>query len=149
MLRIISQFKVTGSLSAVLLLAGASSPALAETVALKVELTGAAQVPPTDTRGIGAGEVTYDTMSRLLTWTVTYSGLSGPPTAAHFHGPAEPGKNAGPLVVMEGDLVSSIRGQAMLTPAQAEELLAGLWYINIHTAFHPGGEIRGQVPRPD
>lgn len=124
----------------------ATAPARAETIKLKAEVKGSTQVPPTESRGAGVGDVTYDTVSHVLTWSVTFSGMTGPAMAAHFHGPAEPDANAGPIVVMEG-LASPLVGTAVLTDDQAGQLLGGLWYINIHTAAHPGGEIRGQVLR--
>jgi hypothetical protein len=50
-------------------------------------------------------------------------------------------------VPFEGSLASPIKGSATLTEAQAADLLAGKYYINIHTAAHKGGEIRGQVEK--
>ena len=64
----------------------------------KVDLTGAQQVPPVDTPAKGSADLTYDPATRMLTWTVTYSGLSAPATMAHFHGPAAAGKN-GPVAI--------------------------------------------------
>lgn len=117
----------------------------------KVQLTGAQQVPPVQTSGSGTADLTYDPGTRILTWTVTYSGLSGPVTMAHFHGPAPEGKN-GPVVIWltkQGSPVeSTIKGDATLTPEQAQQFNAGDWYINVHTQAHPGGEIRGQVTPP-
>jgi hypothetical protein len=81
-----------------------------------------------------------------LSWRITYSGLSGPPTAAHFHGPAQPSTNAGVAVPIP-NVATSPQGSATLTDAQAADLLAGRYYINIHTAANPGGEIRGQVTK--
>ena len=80
----------------------------------------------------------------MLRWKLTYSGLSGPATGAHFHGPAMPGSNAG-VVVPFTSATSPIEGQATLTPAQLADLMDGKWYANVHTASNPGGEIRGQV----
>ena len=76
---------------------------------------------------------------------VTYSGLSGPVTAGHFHGPAAACANAGVVVPFTGSMASPIQGQAVLTEAQMADLVAGKWYANLHTAANPGGEIRGQV----
>ena len=76
-----------------------------------------------------------------------YSGLSGPATAAHFHGPAEAGKNAGVAVAIPNATSSPVDGSATLTDAQAADLVAGKYYINVHTAANPGGEIRGQVTK--
>jgi hypothetical protein len=80
-----------------------------------------------------------------LTWSVEYSGLSGPATAAHIHGPADPGADAGVVVPFNGNLASPIKGSATLTDTQIAQLEAGKWYVNIHTAANKGGEIRGQL----
>jgi hypothetical protein len=85
----------------------------------------------------------FDAGSRTLTWTATYTGLSGPATAAHFHGPAAPGANAG-VVLPFPSAASPIQGTATLTEAQAIDLLAGRWYVNIHTA----DQSRRRDPRP-
>ncbi len=121
-------------------------PANAETMKMKLNLNAASEVPPNDSAGKGAADVTYDTATKLLTWKVTYSGLTGPATMAHFHAPAEPGKNAG-VVVPFKDPSSGTEGSATLTDAQAADLLAGKMYVNVHTAAHPGGEIRAQVTK--
>ena len=84
-----------------------------------------------------------------LTWTATYDGLTGPATAAHFHGPAAEGEDAGPVVPIDGDLANPIEGSATLTEEQVTQLMDGLWYLNIHTEQYPGGEIRGQVMQAD
>jgi hypothetical protein len=124
-----------------------SSGALAETVAFKVNLSAQQEVPTNDSKGTGAADVTFDTATKALTWTVTYSGLTGEPTAAHFHAPAEPGKNAGVVVPIGNKPPSPAKGTATLTDTQASDLMAGRMYINVHTAAHPGGEIRGQVTK--
>ncbi len=117
----------------------------------KVDLTGAQQVPPVETPAKGSADLTYDPATRVLTWTVTYSGLSAPATMAHFHGPAAAGKN-GPVAiwisVKDASVNSPVKGQATLTQEQAQQFSAGEWYINVHTQAHPGGEIRGQVTPP-
>ena len=87
----------------------------------------------------------------MLTWSISYEGLSAPATMAHFHGPAAAGKN-GPVVIWLSKQgtppASPIKGEATLTPEQAAQFTAGEWYINVHTQAHPGGEIRGQVVPP-
>ena len=127
------------------LLVGA--PALAETMAMKAELTGASEVPPVTTSAKGSLTATYDTASKKLTWKGTVSGLSGEATAAHFHGPAEPGKNAGVLVPAPGVKTGAFEGSATLTEDQAKALMAGQTYFNVHTAANPQGEVRGQVTK--
>ncbi len=121
-----------------------AGPAFAEKIVMKVPLTSAAEVPPNTSAGKGTADVTYDTASKMLTWKTTYSGLTGPATMAHFHGPAEAGKNA-PVVVPFKDAASGAEGSATLTDAQAADLMAGKMYINVHTEANKGGEIRGQV----
>ena len=120
--------------------------ASAETIVLRAELKAANEVPPNNSTATGNAEATFDTVTKALTWTVTYSGLSGPAIGAHFHGPGEHGKNAG-IVVPFNFVASPMKGTATLTDAQAADLLAGKWYANIHTALNPGGEIRGQMVR--
>jgi hypothetical protein len=124
----------------------AASPVLAETVTMKASLAAATEVPPNDSTGTGTVTVTFDTATKKLSWEGTYSGLSGPATAGHFHGPAEPGKNAGVAVPITASS-SPFQGSADLTEAQAADLMAGKWYVNIHTEAHKGGEIRGQVAK--
>lgn len=119
-------------------------PAFAEKMTMKVPLTSAAEVPPNTSAGKGTADVTYDTATKMLTWKVTYSGLTGPATMAHFHGPAAAGTNA-PVVVPFKDAASGAEGSATLTDAQAADLTAGKMYINVHTEANKGGEIRGQV----
>ena len=129
---------------ALLALSFVGSPALAETMNFKADLNAASETPPTDSKGTGAAKITYDTTSKLLTWSVTFKDLSADPTAAHFHGPADVGAKAGPVVPIPGT-ASPMDGTATLTDAQAAELMAGKWYVNVHTAVNPDGEIRGQV----
>ena len=121
-----------------------ASPALAEMVAFKADLKAGEEVPPNDSKGNGTVTATYDTASKKLSWKGNYSGLSGPATMAHFHGPAEAGKNAGVAVAITPN-TSPFESSATLTDAQAADLMAGRWYVNVHTAAHPGGEIRGQL----
>jgi hypothetical protein len=129
---------------------------LGDTVASRADVfqgspDGRPALPPVQTAAAGAADLTYDPATRMLTWNVTYNGLSGPATMAHFHGPAAEGKNGPPTIwlVEKGAAVSSpIKGQATLTPEQAQQLSAGEWYINVHTQANPNGEIRGQVMPP-
>jgi len=107
-------------------------------------LKGSDEVPANDSKGTGTAELIYNPATKVLNWKVTYSGLSGPATAAHIHGPADPGKNA-PVVIKFDKPDSPIGGSATLTDAQAGDMKVGKWYINVHTAEHKGGEIRGQV----
>jgi hypothetical protein len=126
---------------------GATSVTLAETVNFKAGLKGAEEVPPNTTAGTGTVQASYDTATKQLTYTVNYSGLTGNATAAHFHGPAETGKNAPVVVPVKGSVASPIKGDATLTDAQAADLMAGKWYFNVHTEANKPGEIRGQMTK--
>ena len=121
--------------------------ARADQISFKADLSSASEVPPVTSTGKGTATAALDTATKTLTWTVTYSGLSGPATAGHIHGPAAPGANAGVLVPFSGNLASPIKGSATLTDAQVSDLEAGRTYINLHTADNKGGEIRGQLVR--
>ena len=124
----------------------ASGAAFADTVALKADLQPSSEVPPKVSHGHGALNATFDTSSRTLNWNITYEGLSGPATAAHFHGPAPVGQNAKVQVpIAKSDLASPIKGSATLNEQQATDLMGGQWYFNVHTKQNPSGEIRGQV----
>ena len=112
-------------------------------------LAGAQEVPAVATAATGRAQLEYNPRSNMLHWQVTASGLSGKPTAAHIHGPAGPGQNA-PAIVPLDVRPATITGQLRITPEQATQLESGQWYVNIHTAAHPDGEIRGQLrSRPD
>jgi hypothetical protein len=123
-----------------------TSPALAEMVKYKATLDGSQQSPPVTTKGKGSATLTFDTVKKTLSWNVKYSGLSGPATAAHIHGPAAMGENAAPVIPFK-KLKSPIKGSETLTDAQAADLEAGKYYVNIHTAAHKDGEIRGQIEK--
>jgi CHRD domain len=122
-----------------------AGPAKAEVVNLKATMNASSEVPPTSSTGTGTVAATYDTSSKKLSWKGSYSGLTGPATAAHFHS-GESGKN-GPVAVPITPNTSPFEGSATLTDAQAADLLAGKWYVNVHTAESKGGEIRGQVTK--
>jgi len=126
----------------------AGSPAFAQSVNLKADLTPASEVPPTNSQGKGNVTATYDPASKRLSWRGTVAGLTGEATAAHFHGPAEPGKNAGVLVPAPGVKNGApFEGSATLTDDQARLITGGQTYFNIHTAANPQGEVRGQVTK--
>jgi hypothetical protein len=126
---------------------------------LSANLDGLQETPPNASTGTGFGTVTFDDVTHLLSWDVTFSGLiGGAVNNAHFHGPTNPGDPAGPGIPspvrvgigaisgLDSPMIGSFDLDGLDDPAQKiSDLLAGLWYINIHTAQFPAGEIRGQV----
>jgi hypothetical protein len=139
---------MTARLFAAAALAATLFAGAAHAQTFKAPLSGAAEVPPNASPGKGQAEATLDPATKTLSWTIAYEGLTGPVVAAHIHGPAEPGANAGPVVPLTTG-PSPITGSAVLTDAQIADLTAGRWYVNLHTAAHPPGEVRGQLaPAP-
>ena len=131
-------------------LALVSFAARAETIKLKAMLDAATEVPAKTSSGTGTVTATLDTATELFTYHIEFKDLTGPATAAHFHGPAAVGANARPQVPIKMDpIVSPIDGTATLTADQAKDLLDGKWYFNVHTAANPGGEIRGQLMKAE
>lgn len=110
-------------------------------------LSATQEVPPKKSSGTGTLSATLNPATKTLSYTVNYSGLTGPASAAHFHGPAKAGHNAGVQVPVKGSVASPIKGSAKLTSTQVTQLEGGEWYFNVHTKANPGGEIRGQVMR--
>lgn len=119
--------------------------ASAAVINFAASMSAASEVPPKTSAGSGEALATLDTTTKTLTYTVTFENLTGPASAAHFHGPAAAGANAGVQVPLGNNPTSPIHGSAKLTDAQITELEGGKWYVNVHTAANPGGEIRGQV----
>ena len=102
-------------------------------------------MPPTTSTGSGDVLATLDTATKKLSYTMTYMGLTGPATAAHFHGPPPLSANAGVAVPIGMPPADPATGTVTLTDAQMKDLEAGKWYANVHTEANKGGEIRGQM----
>ena len=131
----------------------ASSPqALALKIPIQASLSGGGEVPANTSPAKGLMEGTFDTDTNTLTWSVTYSGLSGAAIGAHFHGPVSylgltPEENAPIQVGTPGNLASPFHGEAKIDNDQAKDLKDGRWYFNLHSKVFPAGEIRGPVIR--
>lgn len=114
-------------------------------------MSGAQEFPAVTTTATGSFDASYNRDSKVLTITVRWQGLSGNATLAHIHGPAAKGANAGVLQNFTPILSLTPAGSFSTsftlngTNQKEEDLLGGKWYVNIHTAAHPGGEIRGQI----
>ena len=127
-----------------LLVALAFAPGTAS-AALQFEATinSAQEVPPNPSPATGTGSFTLNDAETQLSIFVTFSGLVAPQTAAHIHGPATPGVNAG--VQFGFPLGSPVNLVWAIPAAQVANLKAGLLYVNVHSQTFPGGEIRGQI----
>jgi CHRD domain len=100
--------------------------------------------PPSQRGAGGLAEATLDTDSRILSWKVSYSGLSGPLTGAHFKAPPEPGAPAGATMDLAPRLTNPMVASTRLNDIQIGDLRAGLWSVNLLT---PQGEIGGDLER--
>jgi hypothetical protein len=143
------RFQASMAAVAVALAALVAAPAAdAKTLSYRVVLNAKSETPPNASKGTGMGTVTYDDVTKELSWNIKYSGLTGDATMAHFHGPAKPGVAAGVLVPIGpkgGVIISPIVGSTTLNDDQAKALMDGMMYFNVHTQANPAGEIRGQV----
>jgi len=112
---------------------------------IPIVLNGASEVPVVTTSAIGTGSLNL--IGSELYYTINYSGLSGPGTLAHIHGPATATNSASPIVplINPTGTTGTISGTVPLNPTNLLYLLAGLTYINIHSTTNLGGEIRGQI----
>jgi CHRD domain-containing protein len=111
-----------------------------------IHLDGQQETPPVASGANGFATASLDRSTKTLYWNLSYKGLSSAATVAHFHGPAAPGVKAGVQVpVSIAPLNGETHGEAQLTDAQIAQLLAGQWYLNVHSQKYPDGEIRGQV----
>ncbi len=116
--------------------------AQAEMMKFTTVLNGASEVPAVETTATGSAEVSVDTDAKKVSWLVKIDGLSGDATAVHIHGPASATEKAAPVIDMSAGI---LEGSADITDAQMTELKAGKYYLNVHTAKFPDGEIRGQL----
>jgi hypothetical protein len=135
----------------------AAVPAQALVIDLTADIGASQEVPPTDSLAFGTGVFTYDDVSNVLSWTILFTAslFDTDETMAHIHGPAAVGAEADPLVdlgtgqlktgMTDLDLLASCSGDP---EACESDLLAGLWYVNVHSSEHPDGEIRGQILPP-
>lgn len=117
-------------------------PAPNPNVTFLATLNGANEVPPNASAFSGTATLTFNTTTKIFTIAVSHNVVA--PTAGHIH-VAAPGVN-GPVVFPFTTLTSPFTYTSVaLTAAQEADLMANLYYVNIHTAAFPGGEIRGQL----
>jgi CHRD domain len=109
------------------------------------------EVPPNNSSASGTADVTYNKDTKMLTYTLNWSGLTGKATMAHIHGTAPRGTNAGVkhdlTNVLKKETSGSFTDSVKIDASDIKEdsLLSGFYYFNIHTPANPGGEIRAQI----
>lgn len=117
----------------------------AHLVTFSADMDASQATPPGHSSAWGHIDLLYDSSTHLLRWRAAWSGLSSEITGVRFHGPASPGESAAAVMIWPGPFDARYEGRATLTPAQAADLLAGHWYVNVLTRTQPLGEIRGQL----
>lgn len=135
------------SLAASLLALGACNltPAPEQMTELRAWLSGADIVPRVNSTASGTLVAGLNRQTQVLSWTLTYGGLTRAATAGHFHGPAAVGRIGRALHSIGDDLTSPVSGSVALTPSQIADLQAGQWYVSLSSEQNPEGEIRGQL----
>ena len=128
----------------VIVAAALQAHALAQEVTFCLNMDGAQA--GTNSTATGVGTATLDMQTNIFSWNISHQGLSSTHLASHFHGPAPVGQNAG--VQVDIGVGNPLVGSAPLNQQQVSDLLAGLWYVNLHTQMEQAGEIRTQVDTP-
>jgi CHRD domain len=139
---------------------------------LAIVMTGAQEVPANPSAGIGSMDVFYSKETRILSYKVTWQGLTDSVTAMHIHGLSPVGfssgivqniiagvgtgtgtsgaqfsaqlVNPGPLRFTKTGAISGTFPVDGVVVKEAD-LLNGMYYMNIHTKTYGGGEVRGQI----
>ena len=118
-----------------------------EIVNLIADISGANEVPPTESITTGSGWFVLNQDANTLSFNITYEGLDSEETGAHIHGPAPVGVDAAVLFTLPSE--NPKIGVWNYDEGQETDILSGLTYVNIHSSEFPGGEIRGQIVAND
>ncbi len=115
-----------------------------------IPMTGAQETPAVTSSALGSMDVSYSKGTRMLNYKIRWSGLAGNPSGMHVHGQAPVGYVAGvyQTISTSGLTATGTKSGTLLVDGvtiKEQDLLNGFYYINIHTAAYPGGEIRGQI----
>ena len=128
-----------------------------------IPMTGAQETPATPTTALGSMDVFYSKETRMLSYTVRWSGLTDSVMLMHIHGLAPSGFPAGVVqnIVTASNSIypqktagkytfhksGSLSGTLLAdgVAVKEQDILNGMYYMNIHTTVYPGGEIRGQI----
>jgi CHRD domain-containing protein len=136
---------LAGTVAALAVTAYAGAARNANPIMIAAKLTAKEEVPAQAVKNAKAsGSFTGDITGHKLTWTLKFSGLTGPATAAHIH-LGGMGVSGNVVVPLCGPCKSSLHGTATLSAALLKDLKVHKLYVNVHTAKNPAGEIRGQL----
>lgn len=119
-----------------------------QTYSISGNASGSQEVPTVATSATGTLTGNYNARTNMLTYSISWTGLSGNISMAHFHGPALAGASAGPIhdiSIATNGMAGSTTGSITLADSTETHLLNGRLYYNLHTVLNPNGEIRGQV----
>lgn len=119
-----------------------------QTYTLSGNATGDQETPAVTTSATGTLTGSYNARTNMLNYNITWTGLSGNISAAHFHGPALVGVSANPIhdiTIGTNGVSGNTSGSLTLADSTETHLLNGRLYYNLHTVLRPAGEIRGQV----
>jgi len=125
-------------------LAASTPTAHAATITLAAYLSGAAAIPPSQSAAFGEADFTYDSETKELDYLVTYEGM--PAAQVEIRGPADATENA-PVLIPFPSPQSPLSGILVLSSGQADLLLAGRLYVEVHARSHADGAIRGQIEK--
>ncbi len=128
-------------------------PNVRQSYTANVQLNGATEVPPVNTTGTGTANIIYYPDTKTITYTLTWQlgSNTAMTTGMHFHGSDTGGSTTSSPIVIEitgfttnssGTLSGTTRA---LTDVEAAQLLAGKWYVNIHSSTFPAGEMRANI----
>lgn len=103
---------------------------------------------PTESPGIGRVDFSLDRATLRLDWTLTYKDLTSTPTGVHIHGPQTPGGEAGIVLDLAPEgMTSLLQGSAIFNDGDVLYMIQDRLYVNLHTEKYPAGELRGEIEK--
>lgn len=107
-------------------------------------LSGANETPANVSTAYGTSTGVYNTTTKILTLSTTYTGVTV--TAGHLHkgDPGVSGPVEFPFAVTASPIVFT---SSALTATEETDLMENKYYVNLHSSTYPGGEIRGQLTK--
>ena len=121
---------------------------LSESLLITAKLTGSQQVPPVTTNATGVASFRLNATQDTMCIDIITMGLSGEITGIHVHDGAM-GTTGGVALnltnFVNGNRISAVITGNDLSAENIAKYLSEQFYVNVHTAANPNGEIRGQL----